>query len=75
MVLNDKEQLRDEKVICILKVEPSLSQTPMEATASNGNAKALGIDSEGQISSYQKGNGTGIDELKGNTWRSQTIIM
>lgn len=75
MVLNDKEQLRDKKVICILKVDPSLSQTPMEATASNGSAKALGTDSEGQISSYQKGNGTGIDELKGNTWRSQTIIM
>lgn len=35
MVLNDKEQLREEKVICILKVEPSLSQTPMEATVSN----------------------------------------
>lgn len=32
---NDKEQLREEKVICILKVEPSLSQTPMEATVSN----------------------------------------
>lgn len=75
MVLDDKGQLREEKVICILKVEPSLAQTPVEATVSNGSAKTLGIDFEGQISSYQKENDTGIVELKGNTWRSQTIIV
>lgn len=75
VVLDDKGQLREEKVICILKVEPSLAQTPVEATVSNGSAKTLGIDFEGQISSYQKENDTGIVELKGNTWRSQTIIV